>query len=547
MSSRALAAVVLFLGTLWVFSPAIRFDFVDYDDPIYVTNNPLVARGFTWEGVARSWHEWISGNWHPLTIWSHMLDATLFGLRPWGHHLHSLLLHALNAVLLFFLLGAIAQKRAELWAAFFIAAIWAVHPTALESAVWISERKNVLSTLLWLATLALYKSHTQKGTTRSTLLALASFGLALMAKPAPVVLPVTLLLLDYWPLKRVQGISRADWATWRALLAEKIPFFVLSIVFALSTLKTQLDSGAAAMGVQLPLWVQWAWVPVWYAKYVAHTFWPVGLSVLYPEPKGGPPLALSAIAALGLAILTIGLLIYARHRPWIGVGWLWFIITLAPVSGIIPIGLHSIADRYLYVPTMGLWVAIGWTAASASSRIVRRSAGAFGIGAVLVLVMLTRHQLPHWRNSETLFSRAIAVTKGNYVMHYNLARYLTLSGRYDEALDHLQACLSIKPDHAEALNNMGWTLQLKGNYAEAASCYRRSLHHDPQNHLARRNLVLALLALGYDEEAIAEFNELVRVAPVHPAVGELKMLLEARAAKRAPQHQLPESHDMSKP
>ncbi|MBP7830420.1 MAG: tetratricopeptide repeat protein [Kiritimatiellae bacterium] len=490
---HALLALALFLATMALYYPALKCDFVDYDDPLYVTGNAWVRRGLTLEGVLCSFREPVAGIWHPLTMWSHMLDVELFGLNPAGHHLQSLLWHAANTALLFLLLSRVAGG---VWPAFAVAALWAAHPLNADSAVWIAERKNLVSTFFWLATIGLYIRFTRRPSPNAMMPVLAGFALALMAKPMPVTLPFTLLLLDVWPLRRVDGFGRISWRAWKDLLAEKAPLFILVAVFILSALKTQVMAGATEMAAPLPLGARLAYLPVFYVDYLRLVFRPRGLCVLYPAPTV-PPTAGPVLGALLILGAISAWAVRQRHRrPWLLVGWLWFLGTLVPVIGLVSLGLHRIADRYMYVPMLGLLLMGVWTLFDAARGRRRPAAFAAAAAAVLALGLVTRLILPHWKDSEALFRRALDVTENNYTMHYNLGRQLLFRKRFDDALARFREAIRLRPDYYIAHNNLGWTLILKGDPAAAMPHLEEALRlapHDPQ---VRKNLAMALEQLG---------------------------------------------------
>jgi hypothetical protein len=528
-------AGAFFLAVFLLYGPALRFDFVDYDDPLYITSNPWIQKGFAVEGFRLSFREWMAGNWHPLTVWSHMLDVELFGLHPAGHHLQSLFWHAANTALLFLLLSRIAGG---FWPALFVAALWATHPLNVDSIAWIAERKNLLSTFFWLATLGLYTRYTRRPSPNALMLVIAGLALALMAKPMPVTLPFTLLLLDYWPLRRVEGFGRESWPAWRRLIGEKIPLFVLCGVFILTTLKTQAMSGAMEMGKPLSLGMRLAWLPVFYADYLRLFLWPAGLCALYPSPASPPAAGLVAGAVLLLGFLSGAALWKAKRRPWASIGWFWFLGTMVPVIGIVTLGLHRVADRYMYVPMIGLLVAIAWTAQDLCRGRGRRWTGILGFLWVVALGLTTRAQLPHWRNSEALFRRALEVTTDNYVMHYNLGRQLTLQKRYDPALEQFCEAIRINPDYALAHNNLGWVLRLKGEREQALPAFRESLRLMPGNMQARMNLGQTLMDLGRYAEARDELAVLLRQAPDYPGAREAYRQAAERAGAVFPMNRL---------
>lgn len=508
-----LAASALVAFVVLLYAPVREFDFVDYDDPIYIAENAWVQQGLTSEGFRFSMHERVSGNWHPVTMWTHMLDAELFGLEPGGHHLQSVAWHAANSVLLFLLLSRIAGG---FWPGLIVAALWAAHPLNADSVAWIAERKNLVSTFFWFATIGLYIRFTRRPSPNAMMSVIAGFALALMAKPMPVTLPFTLLLLDFWPLRRVDGVGRSTWPAWKSLVLEKLPLFVVCAVFMLTTLKTQVQEGATQMGPPLSTLARLAWIPVHYLEYVRVFFWPSRLCALYPRPTTAPGLPALILVASLLAALSTLFLAAARRRPCLAAGWFWFLGALVPVIGFVPLGLHSIADRYMYVPMLGLVVMLVWTAHDAFKGRARILAAFLAAGAIVAAGAITRQQLSHWRNSEALFRRALEVTEGNFAMHYNLGRQFVLQRQFDLAIEQFREAIRLWPGYALAHNNLGWALCLRGDDEEAIPSFRESLRLMPGNAQARMNLAMALVRLGRPAEARDQLATLLQQAPDYP-------------------------------
>jgi hypothetical protein len=456
-----LVCLGLALAVLVVFLPATRHEFVNYDDLEYVTQNGHVQAGLMWESVAWALSSTQASNWHPLTWLSHMLDCQLYGLKAGGHHLTNLLLHAVNTLLLFLVLR---QMTGATWRSAFVAALFGLHPLHVESVAWVAERKDVSSTLFWMLTLWTYALYVARGegggargeggasnlrsaqhatqitrpssglTQSATLhysLALVCFALGLMAKPMLVTLPFVLLLLDYWPLGRLQrSTSNAQLPMIRRLIYEKLPFFALALASSLVTFVVQRKGGAVSSLTTLSVGARIANAAVSYARYLGKTFWPDNLSVLYPHP-GHWLVWQVAGAGLLLAGGTAGALALRRRRPYLPVGWLWYVGTLVPVIGLVQVGIQSMADRYMYVPAIGVFIMLAWglwdlTAGWRGQRVALATGGAVALaccGAV------TRSQVGYWTNSETLFRRAVQVTKKNYLAYNNLGYYLSGQGR----------------------------------------------------------------------------------------------------------------------
>ena len=524
-------AILVAVITFVVYVPAIHHGFVDYDDGSYVFGNPQVQGGLSWASVKWAFVTGEASNWHPMTWLSLMLDVTVFGQRAGGHHFSNVMLHCLNAALVLFLLQ---QLTGRLWASFGVAALFALHPLHVESVAWISERKDVLSACFGLLGLLAYArfvsgarcqvsgvkdptGHMLQGffdplSSTFYLLSLACFALGLMSKPMLVTLPFVMLLLDFWPLKRITNHeSRIN--LWR-LLAEKIPFFALCVASSVVTFLVQKKGGAVSAA--LPVSARLANALVSYVRYLRKTFWPDDLSVLYPHP-GHWPTTLVAGAAVLLVLLTLAALLCLKRMPFITVGWFWFVGMLVPVIGLVQVGIQSMADRYTYLPLLGVFIAIVWSGAAVLSRWPRWKP-AFGFFAILLVgicVALTRKQLRIWANSETLFRHAVAVTQENYLAYNNLGFYLANHGRKAEALECYLASLKIKPDYADAQNNLGHALAGEGKYAEAIEHYRIALRSSPENLEIHNNLGSALAEVGEVAAAIAEYEFVLSRNPNH--------------------------------
>jgi hypothetical protein len=431
-----LLAAALAILTLAAFLPSLGNGFINLDDGIYVTGNPMVKQGLTREGFAWAWTGNVANNWHPLTVLSHMLDCTLFGLNAAGHHGTSLLLHVANVLLLFEVLrrmtGALGRSAA-------VAGLFAVHPLHVESVAWVAERKDVLSALFWILAMGAWARYARQPSIGRYLLVALMMVLGLMAKPMVVTLPFALLLLDVWPLRRV----RIGW-----LIMEKLPLLALSAVASLVTLRYQTTS-LVPLEV-LPWRLRLANAAISYVVYLGKTILPRKLAVFYPIP-----IEIPAWKAMGAAVLILALTALAiwkaRKAPWFLVGWLWFLGTLVPVIGLIQVGRQAMADRYTYIPSIGLFLAICWglPALSANRRWRTALAGATVL-VLLVLAAATWVQVRHWRNSATLFQHALAVTRGNYVAHVALAKALAAKRDWTGAAEHYREALALRPYLREA-------------------------------------------------------------------------------------------------
>src|SRR5262245_28892181 len=520
--------------------PATGGAFLSYDDDQRVVANPMVQRGITRDGVAWAFVSLHAANWTPVTWLSHMLDVRLFGLDPWGHHLTSVLLHAANAALVFLVWRRLSG---ELWRSAAVAALFAVHPLHVESVAWVAERKDVLSAAFgWLAVLA-WAGYAARPRPAAHLAACAGLALSLMAKPTFVSLPFALLLLDYWPLRRLGQVPAAR------LLLEKLPLLLLAFASMAVTVVAQHRWGNVQTLEQLPLALRLGNAVLAYVAYLGAAFWPSGLAVPYPHPGLAISWPLVALAAAALAALTLGALRQAPIRPWLAVGWLWYLGTLVPMLGLVQVGGQARADRYTYLPLVGIYVAAVWSAAEAAVRLrVPRRLLAAGFAALLAaLAVATRAQIAHWRDTVSLFERALAVTAPNPVAHVMMAKALASQGRFELALEHLDAArldgvaealalrasvllelrrdseaeraarsvLELAPGHPEALFDLGLLAQRRGRYAEAVQWYREALRGDPEGLFlhARHNLALALEELGDRQGARRELEAVLRVQP----------------------------------
>src|SRR6059036_456916 len=392
----AIAGLVV-LGTLAVFAPALRHGFVNYDDPEYVTENPRVRAGLSWAGLGWAFAAPHAANWHPLTWLSHMLDAQLFGLAPAGHHATSVLLHATSAALLFEVLAGMTGTP---WRSAFVAAVFALHPLRVESVAWVSERKDVLAGFFWMLALAAYARYARRRGAADYVLVVAAFVLGLLAKPMVVTLPLVLLLLDVWPLRRPWTI---------ALVWEKLPLVLLAAAASALTVVAQRGAGAMASLESLPLAARMAEAVVAFRAYLEKTFWPARLAVFYPHR----PLPIGEVAASCVVLLVVSALAIRerRRRPWLLVGWLWYLVALLPVVGLVKVGEQAMADRFSYLPQIGVLLMIAWAAADAGGSRAVASAG--GVVALAACVALTARQLDIWRDSVSLFAHASAVSRDN--------------------------------------------------------------------------------------------------------------------------------------
>jgi tetratricopeptide (TPR) repeat protein len=503
MSRTVTISVLLVAAILLIYSQTAGFGFVNYDDDVYVYNNPHVQQGITAESLRWALTAVVSNNWMPLTLISHLLDVQLFGLASGMHHLVNVLFHALATLLLYLIL--LRTTRAP-WPSALVALVFAVHPLHVGSVAWIAERKDVLSAFLFFLALYAYLRYTECPGGRRLLVVTGIFGLGLMAKPMLVTFPFVLLLIDFWPLRRL---------AWPKAVVEKLPLFALSAAASVITYRVQQGSGAVnpiGFGAR----VQNALVS--YGVYVGQTVWPVDLAVFYPFPQAIPVWQIAAAAVL-LAAVTTAVLAWRATQPYLAVGWFWFLGMLVPVIGLIQAGDQSHADRYMYLPMVGLAVMAAFSGAEAIRRSPRLRTPLVAAAALYCAGYLgcAVHETSYWRNGETLFSRALEVTSHNWLAHYNLAHYLMdQPGRTPEAIPHLQAALRIKPDDADIPNNLGACLLDLGRPAEAVPYFETLVKMRPDSADARFNLALALSKTpGREDEAMAQYEAALRIEPRH--------------------------------
>jgi tetratricopeptide (TPR) repeat protein len=493
--SSALIASGLALAALVVFWPATSGAFVNYDDNVYVTENPRVKAGLTAEGIGWSLTTFRAGNWHPVTWWSHMADVSVWGLDPRGHHGTSVAIHAGAVALLFLLLerttGAAGRSAAA-------AALFGLHPLRVESVAWVAERKDVLSAALGLAAILAYVFWTERPSKGRYAAVVALYALSLASKPMLVTLPVLLLLLDRWPLSR---------RSYR----DKVPLAVLALASSGVTLVAQHAGGAVATTGMFSLGVRVENAIVATATYAIRTAWPSGLAVFYPHPERSLPAATVA----GAAFLVAGGAALAwrerRRRPYLATGFGWFAVALVPVIGIVQVGSQAMADRYTYLPSIGLVIALVWAAAELVPRRGAQSVAA--TAAAVALALATRTQIGHWKDSQALFSRAAAVTEGNFVAHVNLGAILRERGDLAGSLAQLQEATRIAPSYGKAWYQLGMTLQASGRTADAGAAYARALSLDPGNAEIHFDRGVLLSEAGETDAAIAEFAEACRLDP----------------------------------
>jgi tetratricopeptide (TPR) repeat protein len=527
---KIIACLFLVVATLAVYAEVKNHQFVNYDDGLFVTDNPTVQGGLTRYGLIGAFTSTCAGLWHPLTMLSHMLDCQLFGLHPGGHHLTSLLFHIANTLLLFLWLQ---RTTGALGPSFLVAALFALHPLHVESVAWVAERKDVLSTFFWLLTMWAYVWYVEVPGLGRYLLTLVCFILGLMAKPMLVTLPFVLLLLDYWPLHRwrlnrsaavspSKGPPRVspDSKTHRGVSSkrlawEKAPLFALAALFSIVTFFAEKEVGAVTSLQDLAFTSRLANAMVAYVGYLGQMFWPAHLGVLYPLPGHNLPIWQALAAGLALAVLTLLALQQARRHPYLLVGWLWYLGTLLPVIGLVQVGKQAMADRYTYVPFIGLFIVVVWGMADLGARWrVPRFLLPVGAGVVLSALMIcTWVQVSYWRDSISLFEHTLKVTGSNPLSQSNLGFALAAQGKMDQAIAHYAEALRLNPDLAKTHNILGAALAAQGKMDQAMAQYAEALRLQPDLAEAHNNLGLALAAQGKMDQAMAQYAEALRLKP----------------------------------
>jgi Flp pilus assembly protein TadD len=517
---RTVAGICLCLAviTLAVFGQTVRYHFINYDDNEYVSQNPVVDDGLTLPGLKQALVHGSFDNWDPLTTLTHMADCQFYGLWAGGHHLTNVLLHTATVILLFLVLR---QMTGATWRSAFVAAVFAIHPLRAESVAWVSERKDVLSGLFFMLTLWAYGRYVRRPKwLPGYLLVLLFFALGLMSKVMLVTLPLVLLLLDYWPLQRVSGFkfqvsgsstlnAKPGTRSFGWLILEKLPMLVLVAVVCGKTLAIQ---GRYIQPIEAGLRLGNAVVS--YVTYLEQMIWPAGLAVFYPHPAS---LAAQSIwlAGLVLALITAGVFIWGKKRPYLWVGWLWYVGMLVPVIGIIQVGAQAHADRYTYLPQIGVYFALTWLAVDLCGgwRHGRLVLGSFAVAVLLALGVAAFIQTTCWYDSEVLWRQTIAHTSNNSLAYKSLGDALLSKGRLDEAIGQFQTALEIKPQYADAHNNLGFVLNRKGQVDDAITHYRQALEIKPNFADADYNLGVALGRQGRVDEAIEQYRKATALRP----------------------------------
>jgi tetratricopeptide (TPR) repeat protein len=514
------AALVLLI--LAAFEPLLHNTFIDYDNETYILDNPHIRSGFTSQSIAWAFTSGYAANWHPLTWLSHMADIELFGLNPLGHHLHNLFLHTLATLLLFWLLY---KMTGSVWCSAFVAMFFGIHPLRVESVAWAAERKDVLSAFFWMMTLAAYLYYARRGGVLRYLLVIVCFALGLMAKPMLVTLPVILLILDIWPLKRVQKNI--------AFLAlEKIPLFILALASCVITYLVQQNTGSMANAESLP------WVPrfsnalVSYISYLGKIFWPVDLALLYPYPQH-MYLWKPVVSSLLLMALSVFVIFRLYKQPYLAAGWLWYGVSLIPVIGLVQVGSQAMADRYTYLPSIGIAIMISWAIAEFSLKWPYRRMILTVLSGIAVIAMIagTRIQITYWKDNITLYEHTLAVTQDNAIIHNFLGQAFLKQGEIDKAFIHLGETLRIQPRYADAHVNMGMILAAKGKNDQALIAYEEAIKLNPRCFGAYTNLATLKAQQGFLDEAAKYLCQSIDINPTTEAYFNLGLIMQMQDKK----------------
>ena len=496
--------IVLTVVTLAVFWQVNQFDFVNFDDPVYVTENSHIQSGITLDGFRWAFSTRHASFWHPLTWLSLMFDYQLFGLNAGCFHLTNLILHILSTLLLFWLFN---RMTGAIWRSAFVAAFFAFHPLHVESVAWIAERKDVLSAFFWMLTICLYIYYTEKPAIKRYLLVLFFFVCALLSKPMVVTLPVIMILLDYWPLKRFIS-KKGNWVLWQ--LKEKILFFVLSAVFSIIALYAQYKPSVK----DFPLNSRLANAPVSFMNYLEKTFWPHDMAVFYPFSAQIPFWQVLGSSLL-IIIISASVIVMVKRLPYLFVGWFWYAVTILPVTGIIQVGDFAMADRYYYLPSIGIGIMLAWGIPLLFKRedISQKILFPAGTAFLVILAFLTWQQCVYWKNSIELSKHALRATKNNHVANNILASALFRERKIEESIDYYNEALRINPYYASAYCNRGIAYAALGQHQRAIGNYNKAIQLQPELFLAYYNRGNAYAELGRYQSAIEDFNKAFSLKP----------------------------------
>jgi len=532
------ALILLTLAVYW----RAQYHWFAYDDAQYIFGTKHIRSGLNLADIKWAFTTHFAANWHPLTWISYMMDTQAFGMSARAFHLTNILLHAASVFLLFLVLSRMTRSE---WKSAFVAALFAIHPLHVESVAWIAERKDVLSGFFFMLTLWAYAGYAERPAFRRYALVVLCFALGLMSKPMLVTLPFVLLLLDYWPLARLRAKSGTG-VSFGRLVLEKVPLFAMSAVSSVVTYSVQSKGGAFGAPAEFPFGIRAMNALVSYIAYIGKTIWPSKLAVLYPHP--GPSLPIWKAVAAGILLIAITILVLraARRKPFLAVGWLWYLGTLVPVIGLVQVGVQAMADRYTYLPLIGLFIMLAWGIPGSMGvweygstggetpphphtpthpHAYRLSVQIAAVVAILALGPATWHQIGYWQDNATLFRHTAAVTKDNYDAYINLGAALQGTGKYEEALDVYLRAERLRPNHAPVHYNIGGVLAPMGRYEEAIAEYEKALKLEPRYPDVHCNLAVVLVKKGRYQEALKHYKEALRIYPdyadAHSNLGSL--------------------------
>lgn len=522
----------LAIGVYW---QVVHYDILSLDDPAYLYENPHVRYGLTASGMVWAFTTFFAANWHPLTWLSHMLDVQIYGFNPAGFHLTNVIFHSVNTLLLFLLLK---DTTNALWRSFLVAALFALHPLHIESVAWISERKDVLCAFFWLLTMLSYVKYSRSFSNFWYVTALFCFILGLMSKPMIVTLPFVLILFDFWPLGRIGSgehrypdLSVQDNATTplfppaglQRIVIEKIPFFLLTVASGIVTYIAQASEWSVTSLVSLPLKSRILNAAYSYILYIYKMFWPIDLAIFYPHPQKSLDIWICSAAIAAIMVVCLLTILYHKRKPYAAVGWFWFLGTLVPVIGIVQVGAQGMADRYTYIPLIGLFIMIVWSLSDflVKLKISRWLQYALSVTIIIALISITGWQLTYWKNNLSLFNRALAVTSENYLAHGALATFHKLTGNMDSYKHHYQQAIEMNADFvAMKHNRYGYSLLQNGRIGEGIEEFKAALRIRPEYLSAAHNIGVALAMDGRLDEAILQFRDVLKKNPQFPKTQE---------------------------
>jgi tetratricopeptide (TPR) repeat protein len=515
-------SLCLIVAILIPYGQVKNFDFVGFDDELYVTENFHVQSGLTVKGLKWAFTTTHAGNWHPMTWLSHMLDSEIFGLNPMGHHWTNLLIHMANTLLLFIILHRMTGMH---WQSLFVAALFALHPLHVESVAWVAERKDVLSTFFGMVCFLAYWRYVKHPRLMNYLLVILFLGLGLMSKPMLVTFPFVLLLLDFWPLDRFQIETDRPWQAGEKtgmarqnifqLIWEKIPLFILVFMFSLVAYHAQSREGAVGTLANFSLKARISNALVSCVHYISKAIWPVNLAVYYPHPGDTLPWWQVFGAALAIASVSVLAVRVIKDYPYVSVGWFWYLGTLVPVIGLIQVGYQAMADRYTYIPLIGIFIIVSWGGSDVLGKWHFRKTALAGLAVIILSVLTARTyvQLGHWKNRIALFSHALKVTDNNYVAHNNLGVAYYEKGAFAKAIFHHKEILNRFPNDAGALYNLGNAMFGSGDFDQAVLSYTASLRIQPEDAKVHNNLANVLFSQGKVGDAMGHYREALRINP----------------------------------